>query len=120
MYFKAGGCEGSPETSRHPVPIFEYLNRAPNPAGSLMRAGYRLILATIVCTSLNRASTAQTVEVLFEFEDGVRIVQREVPVGMSPLEAAVRAHVAGPTAQEAAMGLSSPFAPGTQIVSLQI
>ena len=51
---------------------------------------------------------------------GLRIVHRPVPPGMSPLEAAIRATVAGPTPQEASIGLYSHLPPGTTLAGLAI
>lgn len=51
---------------------------------------------------------------------GLRIVQRTVPEGMSPLEAAIRAMIDGPTPEEAAVGLYSHLPPGTTLLNLEI
>jgi len=48
----------------------------------------------------------------------LRLVERAVPQGMAPLEAAVRALVAGPAAEEAAAGLASSIPPGVSVNSI--
>lgn len=82
---------------------------------------HHVLVAWILSVSVVSTTAADpTINVRLAFEDGLQIVTRTVPEGMSPVEAAVRAVVDGPTAGEAALGLYSHLPPGTQVVKLAI
>jgi N-acetylmuramoyl-L-alanine amidase len=74
----------------------------------------------LVLLLLGGMASAATVSVRFWSQEGLVLVERAVPTGMAPAEAAVRALVAGPTPQEAASGLTSRIPAETSIVGLTI
>lgn len=65
-------------------------------------------------------ASAGTVQVRFWSQGEPVLVDRDVPTGMSPAEAAIRALVAGPTQLETDRGISSRIPPGVSINSLVI
>ena len=67
-----------------------------------------VLLTVLLCAAaLGTCASADTVAVRFFSNGDIVPVQRVVPSGMAPAEAAIRALVAGPTPIEAAGGLSS-------------
>ncbi len=80
-----------------------------------------LLLSTLICLAASSAAADFDAVAVRLFSDGALVlVQRTVPAGMEPAEAAVRALVAGPTQDEAAQGLTSTIPAGTTIVGLTI
>ncbi len=66
-----------------------------------------LLITLLCCVALMTPLSADTVGIRFYDNDKLVIVERAVPEGMSPEEAAVRALVEGPTQLEAGLGYSS-------------
>ncbi len=86
-----------------------------------MRRYHVLTCAAAVLISASGVSLrAGTVEVQFPGPDRVMVVEREVPAGVLPLEAAIQAVVAGPTAEERAAGLTTEIPEGVILVELGI
>ena len=80
-----------------------------------------LLLSTLICLAASSAAADFDAVAVRLFSDGALVlVQRTVPAGIEPAEAAVRALVAGPTQDEAAQGLTSTIPAGTTIVGLTI
>lgn len=81
------------------------------------------ILAVVVVMALVLSVPAAglgSVSVCFRTEAGLQMVQRAVPTGMDPVEAALTALCEGPTAEEGAGGLSSAIPAGTGLVSVVV
>jgi len=79
-----------------------------------------LLVAGVACLAVSVVAQADAVAVRF-WSDGVLVlVERGIPQGMPPAEAAVRALVAGPTQPESAAGITSRIPAGTTIASLNI
>lgn len=66
------------------------------------------------------AASASTVAVRFFSNGQLVLVERSVPAEMSPVEAAVRSLVAGPTEQEIASGLSSMIPAGVSVNKIAV
>ncbi|MGI6296758.1 MAG: fibronectin type III domain-containing protein [Armatimonadota bacterium] len=81
------------------------------------RASVILALVFLLCAGM---ANAATVQVRFWQNDQIAIVNRDVPTGVSPAEAAIRALVAGPTAAEAQAGVKSSIPAGVSIVKLNL
>ena len=85
------------------------------------RSLFRLLpLAVLLLIIISTAASAGTVAVRFYNSSGFVLVDRPVPSGMSPTEAAVRSLVAGPTQEELSVGTFSSIPIGTSINSLTI
>lgn len=81
-----------------------------------MRSALAPLLSWAVWLSISAASLAQTVQVPFDGLDGIALVSRSVSPGVLLQEAVVRELVAGPSADEAARGLTSPIPPGVRLI----
>jgi spore germination protein GerM len=79
-----------------------------------------LLIAALLVAAISTAASASTVSVHFYADGKLTAVQRAVPAGMAPLEAALRALVAGPTQEEVALGLTSMIPAGTSINTLSM
>jgi len=79
-----------------------------------------LLAAVLFVAAVGTAASADTVAVRYWSNGDLVLVERSVPTGMDPAEAAVRALVAGPTQAEAAIGLASRIPPGVSIDKLSI
>lgn len=65
-------------------------------------------------------ANAATVQVRFWSQDQMVIVDRDVPSGVNPTEAAIRSLVAGPTSAEAARGVTTAIPSGVSVVKLTL
>ncbi len=82
---------------------------------------WRLVASiSLVLLLLGGMANAATVQVRFWSLESPVLVDRDVPTGMSPAEAAVRALVAGPIQPETNMGISSRIPAGVSINNLVI
>ena len=79
-----------------------------------------LISIALIVLIFGGTASAGTVAVRFFSNGGLVLVDRDVPTGMAPEEAAVRALVAGPTQVELAVGVSSNIPAGVSINSLSM
>lgn len=78
-------------------------------------------LVILACIALGTSAyAADTVKVRFVSNDALLLVERTVPSGMAPVEAAVRALVAGPTQAELVIGVTSSIPAGTAINKLSL
>ncbi|NLN75964.1 MAG: hypothetical protein GX139_06600 [Armatimonadetes bacterium] len=84
---------------------------------SCWKAPVLLALVFLLCAGI---ANAATVQVRFWQNDQLFIVYREAPAGTAPAEAAIRALVAGPTVEEAAVGIKSMIPYGVSIVKLSV
>ena len=85
------------------------------------RSVFRLLpLAVFLLILISTAAGAGTVAVRFYNSSGFVLVDRPIPNDMTPVEAAVRSLVAGPTQEELSNGTFSAIPIGTSISSLTI
>lgn len=81
----------------------------------------RSMLALCAATAvLATVAQAETVGVRFYGGPDLTYVSRDVPPGQSPVEAAVRSLLAGPTAEEQGRGLVTAIPAGTTLVSMEV
>lgn len=82
---------------------------------------FLIVVTALMClAALASSAGADTVAVRFYLNGQLAYVERAVPTGMAPAEAAVRALVAGPSQAEAMAGYRSRIPAGTSINRLSI
>ena len=79
-----------------------------------------LVVTLLSIAAFGASASAGTVAVRFFSSGGIVLVERSIPNGMAPAEAAVRALVAGPTIDELAIGITSRIPAGVSIIQLSI
>ena len=78
-----------------------------------------ILAACAVMGALATTAAADSVTVCFYSPSGLLLAERTVPPGTAPLEAALVALVAGPTAEERAAGATSAIPEGTSVVKVE-
>lgn len=81
-----------------------------------MRHALAALMTWPMWLSITTVSPGQTVQIPFDAPDGIALVSRTVPPGVSTQEAVVRELLAGPSPAETARGLTSPVPPNVQLI----